>query len=365
MSGRAHNLYNGSHRHPCSEQMMVCLFLYCAGSDTETKDKMLTVTKLNADENKSSCKFCDSCCEAHCLVIVFAFSMITLSLFLTLPKHTSGSVLLGNSDLLLISTFDSSQSEILLSSDELVPINFYHGLCSMVEPFQQVRNKNMSLTTIKSQPYNISSVFLMKGSQLNFSLTVLDSAAYFHASSVKIHVFIDRSHYLEFIRSGFASRFSYTLDREFMVTIMEDYQTRYYFIGLESLYNSTLNYIIDIKTLEYNTTNLSSQICNFTRLATHCSISLSHYPSSQDICLLALLEDTDTFITINYFALSHKYRMYFVATLIMWGFAFLSNVMAFFICIMCCLRRNYLRGVRHGKEEYRNGVRSEREGTNL
>ena len=273
------------------------------------------------------------------------FLAISLSLTFTLPKSTRGSVLIGNSDVVLLSTFDSSQSEVRAATDDLVPVNFYHSLCSEVGPFQHMRNNSTQLITTINSPREIDELYLMKGSQVNYSFSVSDSFAVSDSNTsdlciANIFVFFHQLHYLEFIRSGHVSKFSLaarclnpTEPLDFSLRLPTDYQSRYYFVGLASHYDSTLNYTINSNLLEYSIANLSKITCNFSTTADKCSIPLSHYPSDQEICVLASIQ-ADTFVTINYFAVSHGYRRFFIATFTMYGFTALFLLLTIFSCFL-------------------------------
>lgn len=108
----------------------------------------------------------------------------------------------------------------------------------------------------------------------------------------------------------------------------------YYFIGIESFYQETLNINIGINSslMEYNTTNLSKTVCNFSISTPQCTIPL-HHTTGQEMCVLASLEDTTAFATLCYFALPHKYTkngwiIQFMAVIIVLVFALLSAILA-------------------------------------
>ena len=198
-----------------------------------------------------------------------------------------------------------------------------------------MRNNSTQLITTINSPREIDELYLMKGSQVNYSFSVSDSFAVSDSNTsesttdlciANIFVFFHQLHYLEFIRSGHVSKLSLagclnpTEPLDFSLPLPTDDQTRYYLVGLVSHYDSTLNYTINSNLLEYSTANLSTITCNFSTTADRCSIPLSHYPSGQEICVLASIQ-ADTFVTINYFAVSHGYRRFFIATFTMYGFA--------------------------------------------
>lgn len=153
-----------------------------------------------------------------------------------------------------------------------------------------------------------------------------------------IFLFLQRIHYLQFIKSGYVSQYSLrgclnkTLD--FPLSLPTNIQSWYLYVGLESHHDSTLNYTINSNILEYSIANLSNITCNFDD---QCSIPLSHYPSGREICVLASLQ-ADTFVTINYRAISHRYRGFFIAAMTMCSFTGLYLLLAFCSCLYICCR---------------------------
>ena len=257
-------------------------------SSSGTESPVERLERTSSDAKKSSHSTCRRCLLSMCCLIIAAmFLAISLSLVFTGPKLTSGSTLIiGNSDVVLLSTFDSSQSAVrVVSPDNSITVSFYHGLCSEVGPFPQMRNNSTQLITTQNSQYEIDEQYLTKGSQINYSFAVSNSGY----NSTTDHciastaVFLNRTHYLEFIKTGYISPNSFSpclyLSKpvNFSVSLPTDYQSRYYFVGLASHYDSTLNYTINSNLLEYSIANLSTITCNFTTTADKCSIPLSHY----------------------------------------------------------------------------------------
>ena len=252
----------------------------------------------------------------------------SLGLFFARPKLTSGTIRIGNYDIVFLSAFYSSQSEVsLVPTDDVVSVNFYHGLCSEISSVTQIRNKSIKLITTKNSRYKIDQSHLINGSQVNYSFTVSDSFAVSDSNSTvsdsttdlciaNIIVFVDHIHYLKFISSGYVSKLSLsdclTPAKPLHFTIEPPKTNHNVFVGLASHYDSTLNYTINSNTLEYSIANLSTKKCNFSRSVFECSIPLSHYPSGQEICVLGSLQ-ADTFITIQYSAASHKLLLFRIA----------------------------------------------------
>ena len=292
---------------------------------------------------------------AWCWIFPLGFLAISVSILLTIPKHTSGSVLLRNSDVLLLSSFDSSQSEVRIAlTDGWIPVHFYHGLCSEIGPFPQVKSDSMQLITTKNSQYKLDDRYLMEGSGVYYTITTSDSTATTsdltkNPCIANVFFFTDQLHYLEFIDSGNVNEpsdcpcllLTEPLHMNLGLTQTE-LQSGYHFVGLASHYESTLNYTIASYTLEYSIANLSTTVCNFS-ISVDCSIPLSHYSSSQEICVLASLQ-ADTFIIISYSAVSHRYMMFCIAGMTMSGFGALSLMLA--NCYCDCVFFKLMRGRR-------------------
>ena len=280
---------------------------------------------------------------SHAVYLIFtalgvACIATSVGLFFARPKLKIGTKRIGNYDVVFLSAFYSSQSEVsLVPTDDVVSVNFYHGLCSEISSVTQIRNKSIKLITTKNSRYKIDQSHLINGSQVNYSFTVSDSFAVSDSNSTvsdsttdlciaNIVVFFDHIHYLKFISSGYVSKLSIlsclTPAKPLHFTVEPPKDNHNLFLGLASHYDSTLNYTINSNTLEYSIANLSSKKCNFSTSVLECSIPLSHYPSGQEICVLASLQ-ADTFITINYLAAQHKHRLFRIASVITDGISIL------------------------------------------
>ena len=95
-----------------------------------------------------------------------------------------------------------------------------------------------------------------------------------------------------------------------------NFNSQYYFVGLESFVSSTLNYTVSGSVLEYNITNLSPTTCTFP--SSECSIPLSDLPGGEDVCILATLQDQEGF-PLNYTSTSTRAHRQRVAGWILLG----------------------------------------------
>lgn len=247
--------------------------------------------------------------------------MVCWATYLTLKytqQHSiSGGTTLGNSDVLLISAFDSRFREVTvhLANNIMASAKFYQGPCSEIGPFPQLRNSTTELAVTERSYHGIDEPYVLRGSRVHYTLMVTNATTMELASSLciaNVYVFNGLSKYSKFLESGDVStiRTSNCLSssKPLNFTLSTAY-IKYYFVGLESHSSATLNITVTGEILEYNITNLSTTECNFSSQAPQCSVQLHHHPSGQEICLLASLQDTDTFVSLSYYsAQPHNHR---------------------------------------------------------
>lgn len=227
------------------------LFIFTADPPDGTLEEINDLM-ANPATSKSSSSKVETCCKRYyCSFIAAVFSVISISLLIMLlkHKHASGNVLLGNSDVLLISAFHPSLGEVMIApTGDLVPVYIYQGLCSQTRPFPMLRQSTRQLNITENSQYRIDEPYLMGGSHINYSLTESDSATNSTSSSciAYVHVFIDRLSYLQFIGSGHVSKLSISgclslaEPLVFTLPLPSDSQSKYYFVALESL-NSNID----------------------------------------------------------------------------------------------------------------------------
>ena len=225
-----------------------------------------------------------------------------------LGPTTTGIVLLGNTDVVLVSRFRSSLSEITVKTEHFVPVRLYHGPCSEAGPFPQLLSYSTHLSFAENSHHRFSEPYLIAGSQVIYTLAVSDSTTSDldpDPCTAKVHVFTDHDSYNQFIASGHVTALSVsecfspvqplTLSLPPTTTDKPD---MYYFIGVESHYFSTLNITVT-SDMEYSTTKLSETTCNFSTEAPTCTILL-HHENDEELCVLASLIDTDLFTRVGY-----------------------------------------------------------------
>lgn len=257
----------------------------------------------------------------------------------TLPNRPSGAVMVGNSDSVLISV--SFINEVRLDPvGDVASTNFYQDVCSNIGPYRQLQNSTIQLNISDNMQYAIDEPYLSKGSEVHYSIYLAsDSHNNTLPCRAQVLVFRNRASYLEFLLTGDvstqASSGCITSNGVSYFKVAASQLQEYFFIGLEGLSSTTLNYTIIRDVLEYNITNLSSTLCTF---STPCSISLD-YPGGQEVCVLASLQESD-FITLNYFTVSYRYNMQFTAALVFNSYCIWYNmfcwyrfIIIFFFCM--------------------------------
>ena len=267
-----------------------------------------------------------------CFVIPSAICAILL---VTSPSIPRGEVMVGNSDMVLISIFDSSIiNEVYFSADDAVEVNFYQDICSDIGPFQQLHNSTLQLNISDSMQYQIDEVYLLKGSEAIYSMSS-KSESQILPCSAKVHVFTRRNKYQQFLLNGDVSKLasSYCINSTKVLDLnIFSHRHQYFFIGLESLSSATLDYTVIKNVLKYNITNStrSPTSCVFSISSPLCSISLDNYPDSQEVCVLASLQESN-FITLNYATVSYRSNMQVIAAILVLFIPYLV-----ILIILCC-----------------------------
>ena len=276
-------------------------------------------------------------------MIFLSFYPIGTHLLATLPDPTTGIVLVGNTDVVLVSRFRSSLSKVTVNlTEDFIPVCFYHGPCSEAGPFPQLLNYSTHLSVAENSHHRMDEPYLTAGSQKNYTLVISDSTISDldpDPCTAKVHVFTDHDSYNQFIASGHVTVLSVsecfspvqplTLSLPPTTT---DKQDMYYFVGVESRYSSTLNITVASDTLEYSTTKLSETMCNFSTEAPTCTIPI-HHENDEELCLLASLIDTDSFTSVGYSAPPQGYTPRLIGGIILLTLASIFSS----ICLMSCI----------------------------
>ena len=274
------------------------------------------------------------------MCILYILSLLTLIPFQVLIHYpirnssTSGSLTLGNSDVLPILRFENSVKEVHFTQKHgFIPFKIYQGSCSKIGPLSQFGYNTRQLQLLVPSQHRIDEPYMINGSRVRYSFIppYSDSGQASMLCIAKVHIFTDQFDYYQFIVSGRVSRSASSKclspAHPSHFTLRE--HTGYYFVGLESLHPTTLNITITSNKLEYNATSFSSTVCN----DGYCSITLNH-TSGQGTCVLAALNDSDTFVSLQYSARpkSNAYKHFLNATITLGCISYLFLLVS---CILC------------------------------
>ena len=320
----------------------------------QTKSSVLSNYAETAHIQRSkNRRYCYCCCLVIllCIFLYDVFCFIGFFLVTTLPGPTTGIVLLGNTDVVLVSRFRSSLSKVTVNlTEDFIPVRFYHGSCSEAGPFPQLLNYTTHLPVAENSHHRIDEPYLIAGSQVNYTLAISDSTTSDldpDPCTAEVHVFTDHDSYNQFIASGHVTALSIsecfspvqplTLSLPPTTTDKPD---MYYFIGVESRYSSTLNITVASDILEYSTTKLSETTCNFSTEAPTCTIPL-HHENDEELCVLASLIDTDSFTPVGYSAPPQGYTPKLIGGIIILtlapiSFLILCSILCIFCIKLCC-----------------------------
>ena len=271
-------------------------------------------------------------CTTMCTLCIL--SLLTLIPFQVLPIRNSlisGSLTLGNSDVLPISRFENSVKEVYFTQKHgFIPVKVYQGSCSKIGSSSQLGHNTRQLQLLVPSQHRIDEPYMTVDSHVIYSFIAPDSDSD-QASMpciAKVHIFTDQFDYYQFIVSGRVSRSasSKCLSPAHPLYFILREHTGYYFVGLESFHPTTLNITINSNKLEYNATSFSNTVCN----DGYCSIPLNH-TSGQGTCVLAALNDSYTFVSLQYSARpqSNAYKHFLIAKIT------ISFLFLLVSCILC------------------------------
>ena len=306
-------------------------------------DNNTTTTHTSSNRIRQKCKHRFLCSLSFILTAVtLTLLVIVLILSYTLPNLPNGSVVLGTTDVTLLLTLnptDLDQITFNQTADNFKAL-FYDMKCSDIETERYLLDYTRFLD-VTEQQYRIDEFYLVKNSTIHYLFTTPETQ---NSSScvAMIHIFSNHSNYFQFISTGLVREavFSYCLSQplplSFTLSVSAAEEDQYYFVGLKSFINTTIDYTATGDLLKYSTTTLSPTTCTFP--TTDCSISLS---GSEDVCILAQLQDMNKFISLNYTTQSRREYIQVIAGIVLIGSC---PLLCFIICcilpcfIICCER---------------------------
>ena len=275
---------------------------------TGTNDNNTTTTRTSSNRIRRKVLIC--CLLSILIAVGLLLFVIGIPFFFTLPDLPSGSVVLGttNATLLLILDPTNLDQVTFSETEDNFTTLFYDMKCSDVETERYLLDYTRFLD-VTEQQYRIDEFYLVKNSTIYYLFTTLETQ---NSSScvAMIHIFSNHSNYLQFISAGLAheANFSYCLSPplplNFKLSVSAAEEDQYYFVGLKSFVDTTINYTATGDLLKYNISSLSPTTCTFP--TTNCSISLS---GREDVCILAQLQETNKFIPLDYATLSQHYNI--------------------------------------------------------
>lgn len=240
-----------------------------------------------------------------CFLAAYVLTATAVMAYVVTIDHIfkDDNVLLLKSDVVLVAAFDSSTSKVIVSpeigNDDLVAIEFYQGPCSKIKLFPQVRNYTKQINFTKNSQHRIDKPYLLRDSLVNYTITVAGTASILCVA--RIHLSINHPTNT----SGSLGCVSRAVPLNLLLT---DFQNNSY--DLVGLYSGSVNITVHSAILEYNISDLSTTLCNFSKSARKCTIPLHHHGSrDQETCVLASLQDTATSISLGYAVSPSKHNL--------------------------------------------------------
>ena len=248
--------------------------------------------------------------------------------------------MIGNSDVVEVITVDPSIVDRVHFKQvhDFSDVNFYQDECSDIIRVRLIQNSTTQLSISNNTQYRIDEPYLMNGSRVNYTFSVSESLVDIPCI-VDVLIFVLSFDYFLFISTGHVSNESRSfcvppdqLPANLTTVSLFPSSTAYYFIGVEGLSSTTLNYTVFSDVFKYDITNLSPTACEFSKLSRTCSIPLGKYPGNQEVCFLASLkQQTEAFTLISITTSSQKARVQYI-----FGITILS-ISSFYGVIIICL----------------------------
>ena len=318
--------------------------------ESQPSSPLITGTNDNKTTTTRTCNNCIRQKGIHYSLLIFvtvvvllAATGVTLTLA-TLSNLPRGSVVLGTTNVALLLTLKPSDVDqvTFIETEDNIAALLYDIECSDIETERYLLDYTKSLD-VTEQQYRIDEFYLVKNSTIHYLFTTPETQ---NSSScvAMVHIFSDHSNYLQFISTGLVLEavFSYCLSPalplNFTISVSAAEEDQYYFVGLESSANTTINSTASGDLLKYNITTLSPTTCTFP--TTNCSISLS---GGEDMCILAQLQDVNKFISLNYTTQSQRAYIQSITGIVLIGsgpFIIIAPCISYIIlCFLECHER--------------------------
>ena len=115
-----------------------------------------------------------------CFWIFFCSCPIAfVALLSSLPKVPYGNFLIGNSDVVLVSTFNSFTINhvVFNQTGNSFRINFYQDLCSDIKMMAQLFSFTIQVNATANMQYRVYESYLTKRSEVHYIITALDTVS--------------------------------------------------------------------------------------------------------------------------------------------------------------------------------------------
>ena len=271
-------------------------------------------------------------CNTQCLLTVSSLAFIIilaiivgvcisigLSIGLTLPFLPSGDVLIGNGDIVSVTTVNVSYvSKTNFNSTNSLNVTIYQDICSEISITSSYQNYSQLLNTTSNMQYIIEQAYIIEGSKVQYVFSSYMSISVNSSDScvASIPVFLTYSDFTAFLASGLIANAnaSYCLPPASSITFtLSAKDNLHYFVGLQSFQSSVIDYAMQGNIKEYDVTDMTTTVCTFPSS----SCSIINPPGGQDMCILASLQLSDTFVTLKYTSeQSDRYKAQFAFAII-------------------------------------------------
>ena len=109
------------------------------------------------------------------MVLLFLL-LLAISLLSFIPTSPSGSVVLGNTDVILVAIFSSDVEEVVFSqTKDSFNASFYMEACSAIGTGRQLLNYSNSLAVTDNSQYRLEERYIIKGSAIQYFFLATES----------------------------------------------------------------------------------------------------------------------------------------------------------------------------------------------
>ena len=240
---------------------------------------------------------CTTACIAISLVTIITASVLVLKT----PYLPQGSVLLQDSEVVLVARFQPSGVDRMVfnHTKHVFKADFYDDLCEDIKIDSRTLRYSKSLSTSAGGRYSVSKLYLAREAILRYFFSYAPKMTR-SSCTAKVFVFAEHSAYRRFLFEGETPSpevgAQYCLPNSDSNYTLNLTAVSYHYVALESYHSTTLNISVHGSVSRYNVSSLSPATrCAFP--SENCTVFLDYPRERREVCVLGALPDTGKFLT--------------------------------------------------------------------